>query len=175
MPNDINTPAFDDTATSPKLEISGMFFPTPIRYSEGHVLTQTEAVALDQVRRENLRNIFAKKVKKAQEGTVTPEVEAALTAEFSTLEASYTFTKTKLQSALDPIEKKAWDIASEMATAALQAQKISKSQLAAGVFDDFVQRVLDQKPEIMEEARNQIENARRLAGSISLAGLGGGN
>jgi hypothetical protein len=48
--------------------IAGEVFKIDTPYTEGHTCTAGEASALNQVRHENLRNNFAKKVKDAKGG-----------------------------------------------------------------------------------------------------------
>ncbi len=170
MPNDTMTlddSSLADSIPAPKIEVNGFFFEVPLYYTEGHVLSAAEAVALDQTRRENLRNIFAKTVKKAIEADDT----SGLQAQFDELLASYQFTRTTIKGALDPVERKAHEIAIEMAKAALNQNNIKKSDLQEGVFEKFVEDILGQKPEIFEEARNQIERAKSLASGLTLGSV----
>ena len=159
-----------------KIEILGLFFEIAPVYSEGHVLTQAEAVALDTTRRENIRNTFSKQVKKALEEVggkaedLSQEKLIELGEKFEALASSYTFTKTTIRSALDPVEKEARNIANTMALAALQAQNISKSQLQPGVFEEFLDNILAESPHIYEEARARLEAAKSLAINLTLPG-----
>lgn len=157
-----------DSTPIPKLEISGVFFPLPDRYAEGHICSQPEAAALNQTRRENLRNIFAKRVKKVQEAPYTEAAAEALQVEFSSVALAYEFTRTSTKTSLDPVEKKARELATELGEAALQQQKIAKSQLAPGVWDKFLDDILAQKPELFEEAKARVASLQGIASSLAL-------
>lgn len=158
------------TAPTPKIEISGLFFPLERYYAEGHVMTAAEAVALDTMRGENLRSIFGKRIRALREEGQVPQ-EAALLPEWEALAAGYAFTRTVLRSSLDPIEKRTRELAADIADAALAAQGIKKASLAEGVFDRVIDKVLEQRPEIRTAAKEQIESSRALGATLNLAGL----
>ena len=54
------------TKTAREITIQGVLFAVSTPYNEGHVCTEAEAAALNQVRCENIRNNMASKVKAAQ-------------------------------------------------------------------------------------------------------------
>ncbi len=99
------------------IQIAGVNFEAPFKYAEGHVLTAVEAKALNQTRFENLRNNFASTVKASVEGKEGAVPQDQLAAKFAEYEAAYDFatpgsgTSTR---SLDPIEKEARALATEI-------------------------------------------------------------
>lgn len=103
--------------------IQGVEFSAPFRYAAGHVLTEIEAKVLNQTRFENLRNNFAGVVKASLEGKEGSIPQADLPAKFAEYEAAYEFaapgTGTGAR-ALDPVEKEAKALATELVKAKLK-------------------------------------------------------
>lgn len=67
-------------------------FRVPMRYAAGHTLTDNEAAALNQTLHENLRNIWAPKVKSGLANGETPET---LQAKFDAYAADYQFGRRR--------------------------------------------------------------------------------
>lgn len=104
------------------LTIAGVNFEAPFKYAAGHVLTESEARALNQTRFENLRNNFASKVKASVEGADGAIPQADLPKAFAEFEAAYDFSMPGAgggTARLDPVEKEALAIAREVVRAKL--------------------------------------------------------
>lgn len=100
------------------ITIQGLNFDVTAPYGEGHQITEAEAKALNQVRAENIRNNFAKRIKDAKEkhGDELPqEVVQELTAAVAEYDASYEFTLANTGNGAarvtDPVEREALSLA----------------------------------------------------------------
>jgi len=96
--------------------IQGISFSVSLPYSAGHVLSDAEARALNQVRCENLRNNFAPKVKASVAGEEGALAEADLAPAFAETDAAYSFSMPGEgggSRTLDPIEREARALAKE--------------------------------------------------------------
>ena len=157
------------------ISIQGIDFEAPAPYAEGHPLTANEAVALNGLFGENLRNNFSAKVKAAQKAATEAGSEvdvAALRNEFVAYSVGYEFNG-KRQSAhtpADPVAKEAVKIAKSLILAALRKKGIDPKTLEEGKLDELVSGILTNKPEITEEARRRIAATQEVA-SDALAGL----
>lgn len=97
-----------------EITCQGITFPVPTVYEEGQVLTANEAAALDQLRRENIRNNFASNVKAAckEAGVETSaelpeEIQVKLLEDFEKYTVEYAFgVRTGgVGRVMDPIER----------------------------------------------------------------------
>lgn len=112
-------------------------------YEAGHVITDAEAKALNQVRAENIRNNTASLVKKAKGDAeeVPAEVLPALIAEIQAYDAAYVFTLASVgggRKAVDPVEVEANRMARSAITAKLKAdgrkiKDVDADKLAAAI------------------------------------------
>jgi len=94
------------------LSILDIDFSVSQPYEAGHTLTDAEAKALNQVRRENLGNNFRGTVKKAQEEAAAAGKDVdvqALQDAFAKLDAEYEFTirEVNARRVFDPVEREA--------------------------------------------------------------------
>ncbi len=150
---------------SPKLEVQGLFFPLEDPFSEGHICSEAEAVALNTLRRENIRNGFARLMKKEGFSEASPEVLEA----FADFAASYSFTRTSVPKPQDPVEQKAYYLAKEMAEAALRKGNIGKDSLPPGKFEEMISHILAmKKDEIFAEAKRRVDEIKSLAEAMSI-------
>lgn len=157
--------------------VKGISFVYSTPYAAGHSLTEGEAHQLNQVRGENLRNNFASKVKAKldeaeKEGrSLTDEETAALQAEFATYDSQYAFTGKRIaRGPQDPVKAKARKMARETIEAALRGKNIKPSDLADGKMDELIDQYLDRNPQVMEQAKAQVE-AVKAAASEALGGV----
>lgn len=110
------------------ITIQGYDFVATMPYLAGHVVSDAEAKALNQVRAENLRNNFASKIKAAKgeaEG-LTEEQLAELTAAFAEYDATYEFTLASVgggKRETDPVQAEAMRIAKSLIAAKLSKDK----------------------------------------------------
>lgn len=112
------------------IQIAGVNFEAPFKYATGHVLTEVEAKVLNQTRFENLRNNFASTVKAANEGKEGALTVDQLPAAFAEYEATYDFATPGTgggSRSLDPIEKEAKALATDLIKQALKAKGRSYS------------------------------------------------
>lgn len=162
------------------VSIQGLDFTYTTPYAEGSVLTKAEASQLNQVRGENLRNNFASKIKAKRaeiekergEGAEfsEEEVEAFKTA-FAEYDASYVFSGIRqARGPVDPVKAKARKMAKETIEAALRAKNIKPSDLAEGKMDELIEKYLGSHPEVLEEAKAQVEKLKSAA-SDALGGV----
>lgn len=169
-------PVATDTIT-----IQGIEFTYTTPYVPGtHVLTEGEANALNQVKGENERNNFAAKVKAAKakaeeergEGAELSEEEVEeLKAAFAEYDAGYVFSGLRQRRApVDPVAKRAAKIARELIESALRSKGYKPSDLPEGKMDELIEQYIEAHPEVVEEAKAQIERTKALA-SGALEGL----
>lgn len=164
-----------DNLATQEVTIQGIVFAAPAPYEAGHEITDNEAKTLNQVMAENLRNNFASKVKEAKEKAgdagISEDTIAALRAAFDEYAAKYEFSgKRQARAVLDPVTREAQKIAKQTITNALAAKGQKTKDLADGVLDDLVSKLIEKKPEIMEEAKRRIAAAQSIA-SEALEGL----
>lgn len=173
--------------------IQGTQLVVPQPFNTGHVVTENEAAALNQLLKENLRNNFASKVKatlleayRASSGVadaktfpddyeLTEEQLDALQTELDEYIASYEFGVRQSRgdsTSKTPLEKEMRKVASSKLRAALKGagQKISDIG-GEDAFDIAVQTLMDTKPEIRAEAERRLAATQEVAG-INLADLG---
>lgn len=135
----------------------------PVPFGEGHILTENQANALNQIYAENVRNNFAKKVKDAREKAAKDGGQVdfvGLQAELNTYAASYEFGTRKGggggETGLpkDPILRQAHVMARDMIRqqAKKKSWKLSAEQVAG-----LVPQLLEKNPAILEEAKRQVE------------------
>jgi hypothetical protein len=149
----------------------GGFFVTDT-YAEGYTVNAEEAAALNQTKRENLRNNFAKTVATAQEKAkaegreLSDEEKSALVASFSEYAASYTFAaKREPKAPIDPVQREAHKIATSMVTEALVKKGKKKSTLAEGQFDKLVDEIIAKNINgVVDEAKRRVESTKAVAG-----------
>lgn len=171
-----NEPSAASTPTG-DIIVKGISFVYSTPYAAGHTLTEGEAHQLNQVRGENLRNNFASKVKAKldeaeKEGRgLSDEETASLQAEFATYDSQYAFTGKRIaRGPQDPVKAKARKMARETIEAALRGKNIKPSDLADGKMDELIDQYLDRNPQVMEQAKAQVE-AVKAAASEALGGV----
>ena len=160
--------------------IAGREFTLPQPYVPGHVLTEGEAKALNQVLAENIRNNMATKVKAAVEGTAKegePTIDS-IDAFVSAYAASYEFNATTAgeRRVTDPLEVEAISIAREILKGALKANGISYLKVPEEKRNAMVAEIA-QKDSVVKEAKKRLDAKRKAAEAaldgIDLSGLGG--
>jgi hypothetical protein len=159
-------------STHEQITIQQTPFRVPMRYAAGHTLNDNEAAALNQTLHENLRNIWAPKVKSGLANGETPET---LQAKFDTYAAEYQFGRRRAprggSSGPDPVPTIALAMAKDIVRKAVKAKGLgwptSKISVAA-------KQLLDrQGPEgaLIQTARARAE-AERAAGEAAMAEVG---
>lgn len=156
------------------LTILGYDFTVDQPYDTGHVLTEGEAKALNQTRKENLGNNFRKTVQAeidlAEKESREVNVEA-LTAQFAELNAKYEFTIAAVAAArkFDPLEKEVRRLIKE----ALRDQLSAQNKKLSDVPDEKLEAILEANMEneaIVKLAKKNLE-AKQKAASVSLSGF----
>jgi hypothetical protein len=153
------------------ITIQGLTFEVSQPYAAGHVVTEMEAMALNQTRAENIRNNFAKTVKDAQaeDGSVTDDQKKALAKELAEYDKQYEFSVGGGRS-LDPIQKEAKIIATQLVDAkiAKSGTTISKYKEAnKEKYDTLIAQVME-KDEIQKKAVSIVKEREALADSINI-------
>lgn len=140
--------------------IQGKSFNVAPVYAEGHELTVNEAAALDQTRRENIRNNFATKVKVANEdGTFDQET---MQAELDEYAAAYIFgLRIGGGRILDPIGKTIRRLARAQVVEALKAMNTVLKDVGAKQMNHYIDGLLSK--EGVEEKLRAIAEAQHEA------------
>lgn len=155
-----------------KLTIADLEFEADEKYEEGHTLTANEAAALDQLRRENLRNNFASTVKSLMEkgkaeGKSEADIHNDLRSRFSQYANDYEFNKRTAREASDPVEAEAFKMAREAVRAALVAQGHKLKDIGSDKIEEFTNQYLEVSGEhLREEAKRRIHVRQTTAAHI---------
>ncbi len=144
-----------------KIIIAGGEFTIPQPFEAGHVCTEGEARALNQLLAENVRNNMAAKVKA---GTATAD-------DVLTYAKDYEFSVASVpQAKLDPVENECRKLARAAIKAELGKQGVKLEQVDEGALAEEILRVAAM-PEIRKVAEG-IVNARKKSANIQLGSLG---
>lgn len=156
--------------------IQGISFVAPLPYQEGHVLTANEISALNQVFHENIRNNFANRVKKLVEEAETNGAEldeAALQSELNDYIESYEFgIRTGGGRVTDPVESEALKIATSKVHEAMKKKGIKRKDVSADNVRELARQVLDDHPDLLDQARVIVEARNAAATEIELPDVG---
>lgn len=158
-----------------QITVAGKTFNAPVRYTEGHELTEGEASALNQTYHENLRNNFAKKVKEAVEaGSFDQE---AFQSEFSKYADTYAFgVRTGGGGGgvtRDPVMSEALNIAKKIIREKIKAAGKKASTYTNEAITEAAKKLIDRDEKIMETAKARVAEQKALA-SDDLGDLLGG-
>lgn len=138
-----------------QITIAGQSFNVPIRYEEGMELTTGEASALNQTYHENIRNNLAKK---AKEGTLTQaEVDSyANDYQFGVRAAGAGVTR-------DPVMSEAMRIAKKQLGELLKKNGKNPRDYEASALNDAAKKLIDKSPEILDLAKQRVQEQQALA------------
>jgi len=148
------------------LTIQGITFQAPDRYTEGHVMSAGEAMALNQTFHENLRNNFAARIKKVKDesGELTAEQTAQFIADFAAYAEDYEFAGRRTAAPrVDPVEREAMSIARNKLFEVMRAKGQDPKSLPKEKVGEVVAAILEKNPQIRELARERINAAKSLA------------
>jgi hypothetical protein len=159
-----------DTQT---LTIQGLQFTAPAPYTEGHALTAGEALALNQLLGENLRNNFAARIKKVREDNAVavkagkPAQAIPGQSDFDAYAAQYSFGVRASGGGriiLDPIEREARNLVRVAILNNLKAKdaKFKAKDLPEGKLEELIGMALEKHPKFREQAA-RIVQARQAA------------
>jgi hypothetical protein len=146
-----------------QITIAGKTFNVPIRYEEGHELTAGEASALNQTYHENIRNNLAKKVKEAEEAGAFDHAQMQATVDQYANEYQFGVRVAGTGVTRDPVKSEAMRIAKKQLGEMLRknGKKIGDYEVAA--INAAAQKLIDKDPQIMELARQRVEEQKSLA------------
>lgn len=163
------------TPTEQTITVSDIKLVAPAPYQEGHTVTAGEAAALNQVYGENLRNNFAKRVKKAKDDwntehpgePIAEHIIADLQAQFTQYASEYEFhgKRRSTRAPSDPIAKEAFKLAKAAITEKLREKKIDTKGLPDGQLAAWTEELLEKQPSFREEAKRRVEAAKAIAGT----------
>lgn len=151
------------------ITIAGVGLKITPKFLAGHVLTENEALGLNSALIDNIRNNFAGTVKKlkGEDESVPPEKIPELQTALDTYVESYEFSPRRTpKESLDPITKMAYSLAREAIKAALRQKGIDQKSLPEAWWDDNIPKVLESKPELMEEAKRRYAAQKAMASSL---------
>lgn len=154
-----------------QVTIAGVVFTLNAPYDEGHECTPGEASQLNQVRHENIRNNFAKRVAKAVEeaGSATLVNVEAIQTELDQYDAGYSMgirsRGTGVSRTTDPVLREARSIAKDALANALRAKGRKISDLAPELLKTKIDEILSRHPEFTEKARERVAEKQALAAS----------
>lgn len=157
-----------------EITIQGLAFEVATPYVAGHVVTEAEAKALNQVRLENIRNNMASTIKEAKGDaeSISQEVYDQLKAAVAEYDGKYEFTLASVgggKRSSDPVETEARRLAKSAISAKLSAdgrtlKSVDPDKLAAAIAK------LAESEEIVKEAK-RIVKARTASAASAMAEL----
>lgn len=169
-----------DPASKKTIVIQGLDFQVSWPYAAGHTCTEAEAKALNQTRKENLANNFAKRVKDAKaldEKNGNTAETAKLASEFEKLDAEYEFTLANVSAAakLSPVDREARSMAKAAIVANLASKGRKLSDVPAGLTkDEWEAKVAARIEEIAAQdnviaaAKKQVAAKEKAISAVSL-------
>lgn len=161
-----------------EITIAGQTFPVLQPYVAGHVITEAEAKALNQVRAENVRNNTASKVKAAMEGTQKEgEPTKDNIAEFvAKYDAEYVFTLASVgggRKPTDPVEVEALKIARGVFADWASGKKLTVKAVREKIGEEAYEAKLAEiaeREEVVKEAKRRVK-ARQAAAETAMGDL----
>lgn len=156
-----------------EISILGVILTIAQPYTEGHVVNEAEAKALNQTRAENISNALRAKVKakQSEDGTYTPEALEKITAMAAAYDAEYTFTLGGTgggRTPTDPLEKECIAVARQFVTAKLKEAGKKVKELSEGQMDAYIAQVVD-APEIVDLAKQRLKQREKLSAKLDFA------
>ncbi len=158
------------------ISVNGTTLEVRAPYAAGHVLTEAEAIALNQTRAENVGNSVRKAIKDAGDDQAALAAAVAKAQEY---DAAYDFSVRVAgeRKVVDPVEREARAIAKTVITAKLAETNRTFKKAPDGYTDETWADYLDGKigelasaPAILKEAKKRVD-AKRKTTDDALAGL----
>lgn len=150
-----------------EIMIAGHMFKVADRYEEGHELTANEANALNQMRRENIRNNLAKKVEEKKNGKEKVEddaVLAALQTEIDDYAEDYEFgVRVGGGVTRDPVMREAMRIAREKVEENIRAKGRKLKDFEASAITGAARKLVETRPAILELAKQRVAEIQAVA------------
>ena len=154
--------------------VHGYAFNISEPYAAGHVVTEAEAKALNQVRAENIGNNLREKLKELLDAGK----EAEAVALFAERDASYVFTMSSGTASrkMDPEEAEARRIAKGLIKDHLASQNRKLSTVPEGMTEDEWEAKLDAEidriaatPDVLKEAKKTIASKKKRSEALLAA------
>lgn len=152
------------------ISIQGLTFQAPQPYAAGHVLTDNEALALNTLLAENLRNNFTRKVKaKSNGGTrdLTTEDKGVLESEFEEYATTYRLGVAASPSR-DPVEREARRLATSLVREWLNKRGVARGDITDEAFEAHIARIATLPATVAEATRRVEASKRELAGALDI-------
>ena len=143
-------------------------------FEEGHVLTAIEAAKLNQTFADAIRTPLMAKLTRLKEVAKNEDKEvdvAAATADFQSYANEYEFSERGTRSVVDPVEVEARKIAKDQVLTAIRDKGGKVRDYSSEQIDAYVTKVLENRPQIREEAERRVNSTRQIAG-VLLSDLG---
>lgn len=144
----------------PEVRILGYSFPLPDKYLQGHVLTDSEAYALNNLRKENIRNNITRKLQRfiAQngEGRLDDEQQLIFAQVLLDYAEAYSFP---LRITAAPMGNDAFE---QHLQAVIEEYMARSPTLWSGVDPALIER-LKLDADLRAEAERRVDDAKKLA------------
>lgn len=153
-----------------EITIQGQTYKVPLRYKGGDILKDNEAVALNQLLHNNLRNNFSQKVNKARKAANGADPDyAKLQADLDEFAARYEFGMRaggKTSTATDPAEHRALVSAKDIVRRAAKEKQLQWT--VAQIEEAAHQLLAKQGPQgpLITAARAQVEAEKSVAADM---------
>jgi len=135
-------------------------FNVPQPFAVGHVCTENESAALNQILVENTRNNFAKRVKTAVEnGTFD---QGAMQTELDKYLEGYEFGLRRGGGPTDPVGKEAMSLAKDLIKDALRKKGFKLSDVSTKRINELATEALEKNPNIRKEAEARVKRREKL-------------
>lgn len=156
--------------TTKEMTINGVVVAVSQPYAAGHVVTEAEAKALNQVRGENIGNNLRKQIKEKlpEDGEVTEELQAEIQDMVTAYDEGYEFTLASIgggsTARLDPLTKEARAVAKAALTNRLReaglTQKAYVEEHGKEAFDAKVVEISEMEQVIAVAKQNLAEREK---------------
>ena len=138
--------AYNSETARKDITVKNKIYSIPTPFAEGHVCTQNEANALNQLLAENVRNNVAGKLKNGVE--VSQE-------DFDAYVASYDFG-VRAVSTKDPVEKIMRELVEAKINQQLASKGLSKKSMETEKYNEAVEKAIEANREILQARAREI-------------------
>lgn len=138
--------AFTSETARKDITVKNKIYSIPTPFAEGHVCSQNEANALNQLLAENVRNNISGKLKNGIE--VSQE-------EFDAYVSSYDFG-VRAVSTKDPVEKIMRELVEARINQQLAAKGLSKKSMETEKYNEAVEKAIEANREVLQARAREI-------------------
>lgn len=155
-----------------EITIAGQSFNVRQPYAAGHVVTDAEAKALNQVRAENIRNNMATKVKTAFGDAPTEELNVETIGQIvAEYDAAYEFTLASVgggRKSADPVESEARKIATAILTQALRQKGTTLKAMRDRNADAIEAKIAEiaERADVVKQAKANVKAREAMQAGI---------